>query len=162
LYAAIAVSYGFDGTRALAWLRAEGVDAELTAVERGFLSGQYPKEKQALQDLVEALWALTWALGIGGRMDFARPCPDDFVDLFPDVKKDEPAAGFRSRASLRKTEEIAQALDLAYCLHWALREAELRGKRIPGKVHPYVVIERRRALEWILSDEAWDEITLDT
>jgi len=41
-------------------------------------------------------------------------------------------------------------------------EAELIGEWIPGNLKPYVVVERRRALDWLLSKEAWDDVSLDT
>ncbi len=66
------------------------------------------------------------------------------------------------KARLRSDDQIVSAADLAYCLHWAIRQSELEGKRPPGKVPPYVVVERRRALEWLLSDEDWDDVPLDT
>jgi hypothetical protein len=54
------------------------------------------------------------------------------------------------------------ACDAAYCLHWGINQAGLDGIE-PNPGLSYVVIaERRRALEWILNKENWDEITLDT
>ena len=45
-------------------------------------------------------------------------------------------------------------------IHEAVRASTT--KQTPGKVPPYIVVERRRDLEWLLSDEDWDDISLDT
>jgi hypothetical protein len=80
----------------------------------------------------------------------------------PDLKGNASSADFQSNAKLRPDEEIAAACDLAYCIHWAVRQSHLKGVKMSGKVQPYVVVERRRALEWLLTDASWEEVALDT
>ncbi len=63
---------------------------------------------------------------------------------------------------MKSVSEIAKALDLAYCLHWSIRDAEIHGREIPRVLSPNVIIQRRKALEWMFSEENWDEVTLDT
>ena len=83
--------------------------------------------------------------------------------VLPDLKADEPTTRLRVRAgSLRSAEEILSALDISYCLHWAIRDAALTCSPAPAKLTGYVIVERRRALEWLVSEEGWDELTLDT
>jgi hypothetical protein len=97
------------------------------------------------------------------ELDFGRRCDDDFIAKLPNLKTGEPAAGFRRRARLREADEIGAELDLAYCLHWAVREASLAGNAPPpGMVPSYVVVERRRALEWLAGKDDWDATSLDT
>ena len=62
----------------------------------------------------------------------------------------------------RPQEAILSQFDLAYCLHWAVRDAMLKGQAVPGKLSGNAIIERRRALEWVAGEEAWDEVLLDT
>jgi hypothetical protein len=96
------------------------------------------------------------------NLDFSRPCPDDFVAIFPRIKENQHSYDFRAVAASRSPEDLIAACDLAYCLHWAIVQRSLDGQRAIGKVPPYVIMERRRALEWILSREHWDEVSLDT
>ena len=107
-------------------------------------------------------YAFAWALGLRTTLDFGSICDDGLIGEFPDLKKMAPAAPFLARARLRTADELACALDLAYCIHWAITAAVLEGDDVPGQVPGYVVIERRWALEWVLSDADWDEISLDT
>ncbi len=82
--------------------------------------------------------------------------------MLPNLKQSQSSTDFRKKANPRPLEQIVMACDLAYFLHWAIRQAELSGKQPPANLKPYVIVERRRALEWLLSKEAWDEVPLDT
>jgi hypothetical protein len=75
-------------------------------------------------------------------------------DLF-DPSEGLGPARVRAEAELRDAEEISAALDLARCLTWGLGDPELSLGFSPGEVEPYVVWERRRALEWLLGAD-WD------
>lgn len=159
-YVAVAVAYGYGRDRAWAWLKREGLDDALAPSEREFLDGG--GDADAMKAGVESLWALCWVLGFVGDLDFSKICGDNLISLFPDLKTGDAAGPFMAEARLRSLGEIAAAVDLAYCLHWAITSVGLSGKKLPGRVPPYVVIERRHALEWALSDEDWDEVPLDT
>jgi len=154
-------AYGFDKAKAIAWLNQEGLYGYLTDSERRFLA-EGIGEPEPFQYQIEGMWALAWALGLARELDFAKDCDDRFALMFPSVKQHESTAEFRSKLNPRPLDEVVSALDLAYCLHWAIRDAEIHGKPPPGKLKPYVVIERRRAFEWLLSRDKWDEVMMDT
>ena len=161
LHAVVAASYGFDNVRALEWLRREGLDALLVDAELSFLqSGN--GNPQVFQTQVECMWALAWALSLVGQMDFWTDCDDRFVTLMPNLKVGERIAETQRKLRLRRDDDLVSACDLAYCLHWAVRQAALEGKQPPARLKAHVVVERRRALEWLLSDERWDAVSLDT
>jgi len=105
---------------------------------------------------------LAWALTFVPTFDFWHDCDSRFVALLPNLKISQSSDEWRQKARCRKTEEVVTACDLAYCLHWAVRQAEIAGKPTPARLKSYVVIERRRALEWLLGNDAWDAISLDT
>ena len=105
---------------------------------------------------------LVWSVGMAPKLAFVKPCPNDLVRMLPKLRTAESSAEFRSRAHRRSTEELLAAAELAYCLHWAITDASLRGAREPGRVPGWVIVERRGALEWTLTDEDWDEVPLDT
>jgi hypothetical protein len=161
MHGVAAAAYGFDRRGALSWLRRESCDEFLTPTEMDFLESGLG-DRQVFTDQVEGLFALTWAVNIVRSLDFSLPCPNEFVFHLPNLKAEQDGEDFRIKARLRPPEEIVTATDLAYCLHWAIRDAQLRGTKIPDKVEPYVIVERRRALEWLLADECWDDVSLDT
>jgi len=161
LHVIVANAYGFDGQSAIAWLEAERLGNALLEPERSALEG---KKGQTIGNriLVEALWAICWSLSIVEELDFGQYCSDDLVTLLPDLSVAETSAQFREQVILRPVHEVIESCDLAYLLDWGLIHSRLHGTKLPGKVHPYVIQERRRALEWLLSDVDWYEVSLDT
>ena len=119
-------------------------------------------DERHINDQVEGVHAFAWSLKFVASLDFDDFCTDDLVKLIPDLKAGESSASFRARAKLRGPEEIGSACDFAYCLDWAVVNASLGNKELPGPIGAYVITERRRALEWMLADEDWDEVSLDT
>jgi hypothetical protein len=159
--AVAATAYGFDKAKAIAWLNQEDLTDSLSEQERCFIfDAMGHSDRFKVQ--VEGMWALAWAMGIANELDFAKDCDSRFVMMLPNLKQNQSSADFRKKANPRALERVVAICDLAYCLHWAIRQSELAGKRPPGNLKPYVVIERRRTLDWLLSEEAWDEVPLDT
>ena len=163
MYAVVASSYGLPKEKAINWLKEEGLMESLSNREKRYLElDSNLAEKASMQWQVEALWALAWCAGCHDMLDFSDSCDDNFIQLLPDIAKKESKKLFCVNRMLRSKDEILAKLDLAYCLHWAVRDAEIHQRLIPGRVPGSVVIERRRALEWVVSQEAWDEVLLDT
>jgi hypothetical protein len=161
LHGVVAAAFGFDHARARAFVDRERVADGLTPAERRFLATGNPNGgPHHPRWLVESLWTLFWALGQAPALDFGAHVPDDMASQFPDLTRDEPATALRARLAPRPVAEIVRAADLAYCLHWAVRDAELRGA--PTHVQPLVVRFRRQALDWCLGeDDEWDDVPLD-
>ncbi|RUO31148.1 DUF4272 domain-containing protein [Aliidiomarina soli] len=162
LHASVACSYGFQKDRAVEWLKQEGIYGYLAGSEVRYLQGKSDGNKPLFQWQVESLWVMTWITSFHDNLDFSDSCSDGLSSLLPDLKEGAPSIEFKEAAAARKVEEVVASLDLAYCLHWAIRDAELAGRPMPGKVPPLVIRERRRALEWVVSNEDWDDIVLDT
>lgn len=161
LFAVIAGSYGFDKESAISWLQKEDAYSFLADSEICFLvdgEGDTPY----IQTQVEGLNAFSWSLGIVKRLEFDQVCENNLIKLFPDIKNNGDSSSYRSKAKVRDLELIVQACDLAYCLHWAVVQAQLDGKKLPGDIGPHVIVERRRALEWMLCKDDWDELSLNT
>ena len=70
---------------------------------------------------------------------------------------------FKKSCRLRSIEEILDMTDLYFRYHWACVEKRLKPETQTGNLNPDVVIERRKALEWVISDEYdWNDIALNT
>jgi len=161
LTAIAAAAYGFSKAKALAWLRQEALDAKLMNIERDFLE-RGKGRPQDFQFQVEGMWALSWAIGIVQKFNFWEDSDSRFVNLLPNLKVSQSSTEWRRKARLRSSDEIIAACDLSYCLHWAVRQAEIENNPPPANLRSHLVVERRRALEWLLSRENWDAISLDT
>lgn len=156
-----AIAYGFDKTKGIAWLSREKLEGSLSAHEKNFLSkGSGDTTLFKLQ--IEGMWALAWSIGVVKKLDFAKDCDGKFVEELPNLKLDQGSENLRRIANQRPLKEILEACDLAYCLHSAVQESQITNKKTSKKLKPYVILERRRALDWLLSEESWDEIDLDT
>lgn len=160
LTAMVSVAYGYASDKAKGWLERQGLVGRLSAKEVAFLSEQ--DDPVAMQARVEALWALAWVVNAVPVLDFGQACSERFVTLLPNVPEGQPVASFREKWRLRTAGELLAARDLAYCLHWAIRDAGAHRRTLPRKLHPVYVIERRRALESLMSNDDWDDVQLDT
>lgn len=161
LNAVAAVAYGFDRAKAMEWVQKEGLDRRLSPSEMAFLTASRG-EPRAFQVQVESMWALAWAVGLVVRLDFWTDCDRRFAEMLPNLKVGQSSAPWRQKAHNRQLEEVVAECDLGFCLHWAVRDAELKGLRPPDRLKPFVVVERRRALEWLVGSQDWDSVTLDT
>lgn len=85
--------------------------------------------------------------------------PAEEADMAPHVGILPPSASVKKlEAAIKRIsdEQLFVLRDTYYLLHWLSRRGH-------ASIHPSIVIERRKALEWIADDQlAWDEITLDT
>ncbi len=161
LLAVAAAAYGFSHEQAQKWIVQEELIEELEDNEREFL--EYGKgEIITFKTQIEGMWTIAWALGIIKSLDFTKDCPNSFISKLPDLKKMESIELFKSKVSLRKEAEIIKICDFVYCLHWAIRQTEFEGISLPLKIQQYVVLERRRALEWFVSKDNWYDLQLDT
>ncbi|MFO0962164.1 MAG: DUF4272 domain-containing protein [Phycisphaerales bacterium] len=161
MHATAASAYGYPRSETLGWLERFNCAAALTAGEHGFLaSGAGSPAPFAAQ--IEGIWALAWVVSVVGEMHPLRPCSEDFVKLMPDIRVGESPDSLRASVSLRASAELAGALDLYYCIDWGIREASLRGRAADSRLSPAIITQRRRALEWVASQEAWEDLVLDT
>ena len=161
MYAMATRAFGFPLDATNAWIDREGLRDGLSQAERSFLMGGNPTLVLQMQLQIESLYALAWCVSLVNVFSVSGRIPDDLIHCFPDARKSESSRAFRGRLDLRPREEMLVQLDAAYCFHWAWRDARLSLKRMRVN-HEIIVGERRKALEWIMSDEAWDDVPLDT
>lgn len=119
------------------------------------------RNKNNLAWSLDALWALMWAGQLIEELDFESPIPDEMYDLCPHVSEDEGPGKFANKMQIRSFDEIYRELDLYYRLHWYAFQNQIRDEI--GTFDLSRFIERRRALEWLLSpDLNWDSVPLNT
>ena len=146
----------------MGWLAEHRLLNTVTPRELDIIEGRASDQGFA-NSCVESAWALAWAISLYPSFDaLAFVCPDDLVDHAPRIWVTAEVQSLRARATLRPSELLVQELDKAYCLHWASAEAGMRGERAPGGVPPYAVEARRRSFEWLVSDDPWDDVFMDT
>lgn len=157
---ASAVSYGFPPKQAFAWVKDNNLLHAASTEERILLDGGFCDPSHKFRP--EGTWVLGWVLGTARDFKLDKPVPNDAVFKFPDLRVPESAKAWKAKIKLMDAREAVAALDLYYCLHWAIQYSALRGKSPDGPLYAYSIIERRRALEWCFGIEDWDMISLDT
>ncbi len=148
------------------WIDREGLRGVLSAKERELLkkpaATMTEQERIDIYWYIEALWAFMWATNVIEDMPFDRSVEDFMANLCPNLQADEDASKFRLRMKLRPYAELYAMRDLCFRFHWWTRDAHLNGQDT-GAVRLDVVMERRRALEWILDRQSdWDDVPLNT
>lgn len=139
------------------------VQDNLISKEKKLFDKRY--KEQDVIDVVwtyEAYWSLVWALGLIDNIEYPKEICDcqKAITLVGDCANYEE---FKSQCKLRDIEEILDMLDLHYRYHWATTEKRINPETPIGELNPDVVVERRRGLEWLISDiDDWNEISLDT
>jgi len=163
-YTCVACSFGFPRQLGWSWLAQEGLLEKVTPEESLYLRNKDEAPADKFQPHVETIWAMTWVGQIQNSLEFNETCTNDMVTLFPNLKASASSERFRNKCELRSVEEIAPKLDLAYCIHWAIRhetENDLELPKKPKRLRPYIIINRRHALEWLFCDEPWDDVPMD-
>jgi hypothetical protein len=150
-----------------------GLSSRFSPRERVFILDPTPPH----QDVVhfswsgEAAWPLFWALGFVGRLD--RPTPVVGERDLPEpvhAVQNHGVQPYIDSARLRSLDDVLNETDLIFRYHWAVREAWLRGHKMPAGLDPGVVEERHHALNWLLVpvDEEpeewpdWDNVDTST
>ena len=106
----------------------------------------------------EALWALMWSIEL---VDDLPPTSSATASRSTSASRRTsiPPKG-RTDVALRPLAELAAMLDFYYCLHWHARNAQYHGQMWDPEIAPGVVLERRRALEWLFQDVPWEDVDL--
>lgn len=159
LQVAVACSYGYASSEGVEWLRNHHLTSSLSEAERAFLEDKRG-DKLRFQPQVECLFAFAWVLGLTSPLDWKSPPPENLVSLYPNLKTKESPQRFLESIRVRSEIEVLAAVDTSYCVHWGCRQVLLDGRSPPLQVA--AIENRRRALEWSVGTENWDDLSLDT
>ncbi len=107
----------------------------------------------------EGYLILLWALGLVDEVPF----PDTLVD--PDsvtavVSACDTYRELLEKCSLRDVNEVLDLADLTYRYNWYCVESKINDE--DTVINPEIVMERHRALLWLLSDVKWDKVEINT
>ena len=107
----------------------------------------------------ESATALLWAMGLVDDI-VSADCPEDVEielnKIFDLVNAYDRFEDFIAACKLRTENEIQDAFQLYWYYHWNIVDGQIFGN-IPESIFYDVVIERRRALEWLLYSAESDE-----
>ena len=139
-----------------------GVKNSINSKEKRIIDGTYSNQDAIDMDWAyEAYWAICWCLSLvddiknGGEL-----CDCNKATSF--VINSSSFEDFKSKCNLRNIDEILDMLDLYYRYSWAINNKRIDPSTNIGNLDPSNVIERRRALEWIISDtDDWYNLRLD-
>jgi hypothetical protein len=133
-----------------------------TPAERAFIDDPAPSEHDRIQFAwrYESAWTLFWALNFTeGPLPFPGTICD--VPLLVETVRDTSDL---AKNGLHSANNILNEADLIYRYHWAVRQASIDGEFAPGGLDGGVVMERHKALNWLICycDDDWDDVTTDT
>lgn len=146
---------------------------DLLPKERLLIENKYTKSNTndifTEQDIIDVVWtyetyyALIWSLDLITNKEFGDASDICNTERAMAISGMIGELFYKEPCKLRSVEKILDMLDLYFCYHWSCVERQIRPETSIGNLNPEVVAERRRGLEWLISEETdWNEISLDT
>jgi hypothetical protein len=164
LYAVVGAAMEGDPSDYKTYLGEHDLWNQVSPDEKSFLSSDC-SDRQSVVNFTwrsEAMFLLMWAGGLFKGLPLPRREADtgEIVSKYP-TGSPWP---FIRELRLRPKDQILDASDLIYRLHWATDQARLEGKPAPAELHPGVVQEWHHAINWLTryEDQDWDDVTTDT
>jgi len=148
------------------WIIDNKLENNLFENEQKYLEVNYieltEQDQAKIYWFIEAVWTLAWVNGLHNKLTLNSGVDDNLADLIPNIAKDESASNFIKNFKTRKEKEVFEMLDKLYRAHWFARNNNLKGIA-NDKVNLDIIIERRKALEFVCYDQDnWNEIELNT
>lgn len=143
-------------------LKKFNVEDCLNSKEKRILDGTYTKQDVIDMDWAyETYWALCWFLGLVEDIsNSSEICDCSLATSF--VIDSDSFDDFKNKCTPRIIHELLDMHDLYYRYHWAINEKHTNPNANIGNINSSIVLERRRALEWILSNESdWYNLRLN-
>ncbi len=143
----------------------EGYGAErfFSPAEAAYLENDDSSEQDRIQFIwqYEPLMVMLWALGYVDDLFY----PDRICDV-PALSRMMYEHGsidaLMADAKPRGTGELLSAADLIFRLDWACVDARIHGLPAPAGMDGGVVVERHKALNWLITCEEWDHVDVST
>lgn len=135
---------------------------QLNSKEKRIIDGTYSQQDAIDMDWAyESYWALCWCLGLVEDIsDVNNIC--DCQKAIQFVMSCKTTEEFMKKCNLRNKEEILDMLDLYFRYNWAINDTKVNPEATITDINPSVIVERRRGLEWIVSDEEdWYDLMME-
>lgn len=125
------------------------------------------KTKFDRQASIQFIWKyecsalLMWSIGLLQELSAIAEQSCNVSKLSETIRGYESVSQMISEAKLRPAEQLLQMQDLMMRYHWVCLECQVAGKPMPDVVNPGVVVERHRALNWLVTQffgDDWDDI----
>ena len=137
----------------------------LFPAEKSLIEGHI-SDKDALQLTwgIECCYMLMWALGFVETSEAIDACDEcNPQEVIRELNSFESLNDMIGKCKMREPGQILDMLDLYYNYHWACVDKSVRPEAKCGELIEGVVMERRKALEWLFENENdWSKISLDT
>lgn len=158
--------------RILNFVNQNDLKSFMTSEEQNILNLQRDDEqaRNAIGWKFENAWPLAWYFGyqepeIMGQMMTGEQMQEILMNF--SCSLEEKVEDWIQNQKTISEEDLIKKEDLFYCLHNAVRSAQLGGQTVPEGFHPVgnggVIHERRHSLTWMLSkDISWEETDLST
>ena len=107
----------------------------------------------------EGCAVLLWTLGLLDYPSYPDTLvnPDEITSIISSCNN---YSEFIRKCEFRSVEEILDLADLTYRYNWYCVDAQIEGEE--PKINSEIVVERYRALKWLLTDEKWDKVDINT
>ena len=109
----------------------------------------------------EPLFVMLWALGYEEELFF----PDHICDV-PGItqvmRERDSMEALLKGAKLRSGKELLDAADMIFRLDWACVDTRIHGLPAPAGMDSGVVMERHKALNWLVCGDEWDKVDIST
>lgn len=143
----------------------EGYGAErfFSPKERAYLDNDSSTEQARIQFIwqYEPLLVMLWALGYEAELFY----PDRICDvpaLARTMREHDTIDALLRGAKPRSADALLSAADLIFRLDWACVDARIHGLPAPAGMDGGVVMERHKALNWLVTGEEWDLVDTST
>ncbi len=131
--------------------------------EKMYLENDNSTREEQIQFLwqYEPLMVILWALGYENELFF----PDKICDvgaLVRTMREHNSIDALVKDANPRSADELLYEADMIYCLDWACVDTRIHGLPAPAGMDSGVVMERHKALNWLIQGEDWDSVDIST
>ena len=140
-----------------------GAERYFSPAEQAYLDDDDSTEQDRIQFVwqYEPLFVMLWALGYEEELFF----PDHICDV-PGVTRTmhehDSIEKLLKGAKLRSVGELLDAADMIFRLDWACVDTRIHGLPAPAGMDGGVVMERHKALNWLICGDDWDEVDIST
>lgn len=140
-----------------------GAEAYFSEKEKAYFENDNSTQQEQVQFVwqYEPLLVMLWALGYEEELFFPdRICDvDNLVRIMCEHNSIEALV---KDAKVRNAEELLSEADMIYRLDWACVDTRIHGLPAPAGMDGGVVMERHKALNWLIQEVDWDDVDIST